>query len=165
MYLFRDWSDPVHRARLLWLSMAWIMAAVFLILGSAYIFGGIRVTLNSSAYSYVSFGWGQSGMRLHGALMIAHGLALGYGLLSTVYGLPELRRWLHRALFAVCGYSWWLVCAFGAPWVLNGVVTIGPMVTWLAFGSSSVALLILSPPKAYEYSTLSRAASRGVEGA
>lgn len=137
-------QDQARGHRLLWHGVAAVVSGVFLLLGLAYLFGGISVAVSSAPYALLLYAPG--GMHLWGAVMVAVGGSIAWGLAAPVYGRPVIRWWLRRSLLAATGYSLFLVCEFIGSGVLTGAWAVAGIVWWFASAVLSVLLVKLPPP-------------------
>jgi hypothetical protein len=133
-YVIRVANEPARRFKILWYSVAWAIAAIFMVIGAGYLVVGDAAE-SGSALSYVRSV--EHDLRIHGILMMAFSAFL-------IYGLNDYRRVTRWALFAVFLYALWVAilifgsfalhASWGAPW-------------WYLFVAAlSCVLIILAPP-------------------
>lgn len=137
-------QHPLIRARVLWLIVAWGLAAVLLFVGFGYWSGLFRVPTNSRAYVIVQ-DYLPGKMRTQGAIEALAGLCLLYCLGPTAYRLPEkpFIRWaLSLPCFIVYG---WTAFAFAAAPLVHGTFSPTGFVQWL-FGAALCQALVMLPP-------------------
>lgn len=137
-------QDQARAHRGLWHGVCAVVAGIFSALGVAYLLGGIHVAASSDPYALLLYAPG--GMHSWGALMLATGCAVAYGLLAPLYGRPVIRWWLRRALIGTFAFSLFMVSEFVGSGVLTGRWSVAGIVWWFASAILSVLLVKLPPP-------------------
>lgn len=137
--------DPLHRSRIRWFMLGWIITVPTVLLGGGFAIGGTHLVLAKGAF--VIYARIPGGLHTHGVILTLLGLALVAGLSAPMFGQPEPRYWLRKVLkFTGYYYGWSAGMLLLAPLVKGGDFSYVGVIIWGAFACLPAVLLVGPPP-------------------